>query len=60
MWKFHIWRGFGRGPKDHINMRISHSGSKDQYKGDTRNHDWWDPYVCVDFWGPIWFGMNSY
>ena len=27
-----------RGPKDHINIRISPSASKDQYKGDTRNH----------------------
>ena len=26
-----------RGPKGHINTRISHSGSKAQYKADTRN-----------------------
>ena len=31
--------------QDHINIRISHSGSEDQYKGDTRNHGWWYPYV---------------
>ena len=30
-----------RGPKDHMNIRISLSGPKDQHKGDTRNHDWW-------------------
>ena len=34
-----------RGPKDHINRRISHSGSKDQHKGETRNHGCWDPHV---------------
>ena len=28
-----------RGPEDHTNIRISYSGSKAQYKGDTRNHD---------------------
>ena len=33
--KYHI-----RGLKDHINIRISHSGSRAQYKGDTRNHGW--------------------
>ena len=27
-----------RGYKGHMNIRISHSGSKAQYKGDTRNH----------------------
>ena len=27
-----------RGPNDHINMRILHSGFKAQYKGDTRIH----------------------
>ena len=26
-----------RDPKDHINIRISHSGCKAQYEGDTRN-----------------------
>ena len=25
------------GPKDHISIRISHSGAKARYKGDTRN-----------------------
>ena len=25
-------------PKDHINARIAHSGSKDQYERDTRKH----------------------
>ena len=28
---------YDRGPKDHINLRISHSGSKAQYRGYTRN-----------------------
>ena len=27
-----------KGPKDHINIRISHSGSKAQYEGATRSH----------------------
>ena len=27
-----------RAPKDHINTRISHSGSKAHDKGDTGNH----------------------
>ena len=39
------------GPKDHISIRISHSGSKAQYKEDARNHVLWDPHVCV-VWGP--------
>ena len=41
-----------RGPKDHINITISHSGSRGQYEGDTRNHGWQDPCVYVVFWGP--------
>ena len=50
-----VWVGFncilgalGKGiglPKDHINTRISHVGSKPQYHGDTRNTVLWDPYV---------------
>ena len=28
---------FGRGPKDHMHVRILHSGSKAHYKGATRN-----------------------
>ena len=39
------------GPKDHINIRISHFGSKAQYTGDTRNTVWYDPHVCVVFLG---------
>ena len=27
-----------RGPSDYINIRISHSGSEAEFKGDTRNH----------------------
>ena len=42
-----------RGPKDHRSTRISHSGSKGQFKGDTRNHILLaDPYVYVVLWGP--------
>ena len=44
-----------RGPTDHINMRISHSGSKgqeSQEKGDTRNHVLQDPHVYVAIGGP--------
>ena len=37
-----------RGPKDHINMRVSRSGSNAQYKGDNRNHVLWDPYVYAE------------
>ena len=40
------------GPKDHISRRILHSGSKVQYKRDTRNHGLQDPFVSVVFWGP--------
>ena len=29
--------GNSRGPEDYKNTKISHSGSKAQYKGDTRN-----------------------
>ena len=29
-----------RGPKDHINKRISHFGSKTQQKGDARKFEW--------------------
>ena len=36
-------------PKDHIDIRISHPGSKAQYKGDTRNHAVQDPSVYVVF-----------
>ena len=32
-------KGF-RGPKEHRNIRISHAGSRAQWKGDTRNHGW--------------------
>ena len=32
-----------RGPKDHINRRISHRGAKAQYEGYTRNHGLEDP-----------------
>ena len=32
-----------RGPKDHINMRISHSGSEAQHKWDIKNHALYDP-----------------
>ena len=41
-----------RGPKDHINRRILHSGSKAQYKRHTRNSVLWNPYVYVVFLGP--------
>ena len=32
-----------RGPEEHINIRILHSGSKTQDKGDSRNHGLKDP-----------------
>ena len=44
---------YNRGPKDHINVRISHSGSKAQNKGDTRIHGLWDPYVHVVVWSAM-------
>ena len=34
-----------RGPKDHMNARILHPGSKAQDKADCRNHGLWDPSV---------------
>ena len=36
----------------YMNIRMSHSGSQAQYKGDTRNHAWQDPHVYVVFGGP--------
>ena len=42
----------GNRPKDHINIRISHSGSKARNKGDTRNHRLLDSCVYVVFCGP--------
>ena len=33
------WFGQVRGP-NYMNLRISHSGCRDQSKGDTRNHGW--------------------
>ena len=41
-----------RVPKEHINIRISHSGSAAQKKGDSRNHGLWNGCVYVVFWGP--------
>ena len=50
-----------RGPKYHINIRISHSGSNGQYKGDTRNHGCWDPYVyTVLYHTIIYYTIKSY
>ena len=48
-----------RGPKDHINIRIRHSGSKAQYQGDTGNHGLWDPYVYVVFYRPYYLAISS-
>ena len=36
-----------RGPKDHISIRILHSGSKAQDKADSRNRGLSDPHVYV-------------
>ena len=41
-----------RGPSDHTKTKISHSGSKAQYKGYTRNHALQDPCVYVVFRAP--------
>ena len=43
-----------RGPKDRVSIRISHTGSKAPYKGDTRKH----AYVHVVCWGPM-YGPGS-
>ena len=40
------WSTYGS-PNHHTNIKISHSGSKGQYKGDTRNYILWDPYVST-------------
>ena len=40
------------GPKDHIDIRISHSGSKALISGYTRNTALQDPYVYVVILGP--------
>ena len=42
-----------KGPNDHIYIRISHVGSKANYKGDARNEVLKDPLVHVAFEGPI-------
>ena len=39
-----------RGPKDHVNMRILQSGSKQEDKGDYRNLGLQDPSVYVVSW----------
>ena len=36
-----------RDPRGHINIRISDSGSKAQYKGDTKSPGLQDPYVSI-------------
>ena len=41
------------GPKDHIETRISNSGSKAQHKRDTRNQVLQDPHVYVAFGGSV-------
>ena len=45
----HATRMVFRGPKAHLNTRISHSGFKAQFEGGTRNHALWHPYACVVF-----------
>ena len=41
------------GPKDHINIRISHPGSRAQYRGNTRNHGLYDPFLFMMSFGPL-------
>ena len=41
------------GGQHHMNMRILHSGSKAQDKGDSRNRGLWDPCVSGSFFGPL-------
>ena len=40
------------GPKDHINIRTSHSGSKAQHKEDIRNNGLQDPLCLSVVMGP--------
>ena len=47
-----------RGPKDHINTRILHSGSRAQYDGYNGNHALRDPDVDVVFWGVLAHGPH--
>ena len=49
-----------RSLKDHINIRISHSGSKVQQKGESRNTSLQDPCVSVVVLGPIYEGSHSF
>ena len=44
-----------RSPKDHINVAISHSGSKAHYMGDTRNHVLKEPYVSVLYYTIVYY-----
>ena len=43
------WNSLCKGLKD---SRILHPGPTAEDKRDSRNHGWWDAYVCVVFWGP--------
>ena len=47
-----MFRAKLRGPTDHINIRISHSGFPAQYKGDTRNNGRWGPLIYEVFRAP--------
>ena len=49
-----------RGPKGHMNMRISHFGSKAQYKGDTRTCGFLG-HEDLTFWfqGPVYRGYKN-
>ena len=65
----HTHVNWNRSRKDHINMRILHSGPTSkaqdrQDKEDSRNHVLLDPYVCVVFGafmetGPSSFSLTS-
>ena len=47
-----------RGPRAHINMTISHSGSTARYRGDARNC-FVDPNVYVFFLGPFYMRASG-
>ena len=44
--------GLSRCPKDHVNTRMQHCGSKAKDKGDSGNRGLWDPCADAVFWGP--------
>ena len=48
------WRPLSRGPKDHINTRILHSGSKAHYEEGGYQRSWFVGFLWMD---PRWLSV---